>query len=115
MARWAWRLDADSRFFQDEYDLCHPEETSDEPIEMKRADEIFDFNYKPRDIKAHLDRFVIRQDEAKKASPLRYVTITTMPNTCVLMSKSMGKLRMGLSIRSRMSLSLARRVWEKPI
>ena len=35
--------------------------------EVKRADEIFDFNYKPRDIKAHLDRFVIRQDEAKKA------------------------------------------------
>lgn len=28
---------------------------------------IFDFKLKPRDIKAHLDRFVIRQDEAKKA------------------------------------------------
>jgi len=27
---------------------------------------IFDFHYKPADIKAHLDRFVIRQDEAKK-------------------------------------------------
>ena len=26
----------------------------------------FDFDYKPRDVKAHLDRFVIRQDEAKK-------------------------------------------------
>src|SRR5437879_3526505 len=26
----------------------------------------FDFNYLPRDIKAHLDRFVIKQDEAKK-------------------------------------------------
>lgn len=26
----------------------------------------FDFHYRPRDIKAHLDRFVIRQDEAKK-------------------------------------------------
>lgn len=35
--------------------------------EIKRADEVFDFNYKPRDIKQHLDRFVIRQDEAKKA------------------------------------------------
>jgi len=42
-------------------------EGSDEPLEMDRADAIFDFNYKPRDIKAHLDRFVIRQDEAKKA------------------------------------------------
>ena len=28
--------------------------------------DIFEFNYRPRDIKAHLDRFVIRQDEAKK-------------------------------------------------
>ncbi len=26
----------------------------------------FEFNYRPADIKAHLDRFVIRQDEAKK-------------------------------------------------
>ncbi len=26
----------------------------------------FDFNFKPTDIKAHLDRYVIRQDEAKK-------------------------------------------------
>ena len=28
--------------------------------------EVLDFNLRPRDIKAHLDRFVIRQDEAKK-------------------------------------------------
>src|SRR5512144_1362168 len=26
----------------------------------------FRFEYKPRDVKAHLDRFVIKQDEAKK-------------------------------------------------
>ena len=39
----------------------------EEPAGIKRADEVFDFDYKPRDIKAHLDRFVIRQDEAKKA------------------------------------------------
>ena len=26
----------------------------------------FDFKYKPRDVKAYLDRFVIKQDEAKK-------------------------------------------------
>ncbi len=30
------------------------------------ARDILDFNYRPRDIKAHLDRCVIRQDEAKK-------------------------------------------------
>jgi endopeptidase Clp ATP-binding regulatory subunit ClpX len=28
--------------------------------------EEFEFNYKPRDVKAYLDRYVIRQDEAKK-------------------------------------------------
>ncbi len=28
--------------------------------------DIFDFRYRPRDIKRHLDRFVIQQDEAKK-------------------------------------------------
>lgn len=43
------------------------EEDEPEIMEIDEADAIFDFNYKPRDIKAHLDRFVIRQDEAKKA------------------------------------------------
>ncbi len=37
----------------------------DEPVARNDGD-IFDFDYHPRDIKAHLDRFVIRQDEAKK-------------------------------------------------
>ena len=31
-----------------------------------RSDDDFAFNFLPRDIKAHLDRFVIQQDEAKK-------------------------------------------------
>ena len=35
--------------------------------DTRPADSVFEFNYLPRDIKAHLDRFVIRQDEAKKA------------------------------------------------
>src|SRR4051812_20835497 len=30
-----------------------------------KADQ-FQFNYKPREVKEHLDRFVIKQDEAKK-------------------------------------------------
>ena len=30
------------------------------------AEEQFDFTYKPRDVKSHLDRFVIKQEEAKK-------------------------------------------------
>jgi endopeptidase Clp ATP-binding regulatory subunit ClpX len=33
--------------------------------EMRGGDG-FDFNYKPRDVKAHLDRFVVKQEEAKK-------------------------------------------------
>jgi len=53
--------------FGPEADSVEPEETDPEPMDMNEADSIFDFNYKPRDIKAHLDRFVIRQDEAKKA------------------------------------------------
>ncbi|MBT8045030.1 MAG: AAA family ATPase [Verrucomicrobiae bacterium] len=43
------------------------EDAPTEPMEVDDADALFDFDYKPRDIKAHLDRFVIRQDEAKKA------------------------------------------------
>jgi ATP-dependent Clp protease ATP-binding subunit ClpX len=34
--------------------------------EVAVDDEIFDFRLTPREIKAHLDRFVIKQDEAKK-------------------------------------------------
>lgn len=34
--------------------------------EEKTDESVFEFRYKPADIKAHLDRFVIRQDEAKK-------------------------------------------------
>ncbi|MEX1118788.1 MAG: AAA family ATPase [Terrimicrobiaceae bacterium] len=32
-----------------------------------KAEQVFSFNLLPRDIKKHLDRFVIRQDDAKKA------------------------------------------------
>jgi endopeptidase Clp ATP-binding regulatory subunit ClpX len=45
-----------------------------DPDQGKEPDEasptrnaIFEFQFRPRDIKAHLDRFVIKQDEAKKA------------------------------------------------
>ncbi len=36
------------------------------PTETELKPEEFDFHYKPRDVKAYLDRFIIRQDEAKK-------------------------------------------------
>src|SRR6202142_3136232 len=35
------------------------------PSRKEKADQ-FEFNYKPREVKDHLDRFVIKQDEAKK-------------------------------------------------
>lgn len=41
------------------------ETPSDETIQKREGTE-FEFNFLPRDIKAHLDRFVIKQDEAKK-------------------------------------------------
>ncbi len=37
-----------------------------DPVEENRDRNIFDFDYHPRDIKSHLDRYVIRQEEAKK-------------------------------------------------
>jgi endopeptidase Clp ATP-binding regulatory subunit ClpX len=37
-----------------------------EPQEAQLTPEEFEFKYKPRDVKAFLDRFVIKQDEAKK-------------------------------------------------
>jgi endopeptidase Clp ATP-binding regulatory subunit ClpX len=46
-----------------------PETAEAEPEEKPEIDPAaagFEFNFLPRDIKAHLDRFVIKQDEAKK-------------------------------------------------
>lgn len=40
---------------------------AEESFVEPEIDDIFEFDLLPRDIKAHLDRFVIRQDEAKKA------------------------------------------------
>ncbi|MCB1231792.1 MAG: AAA family ATPase [Verrucomicrobiae bacterium] len=37
-----------------------------DPIAEKRDQSIFDFDFHPRDIKSHLDRYVIQQEEAKK-------------------------------------------------
>lgn len=43
-------------------DVSTPEDEPEEPL----AADIAQFNYKPKDVKAYLDRFVIKQDEAKK-------------------------------------------------
>src|SRR3954453_4093290 len=48
-------------------------ETAEAPAEPKpreSSDEAFVFDFLPRDIKGHLDRFVIKQDEAKKVLPI---------------------------------------------
>ena len=42
-------------------------ETSSPVDDSKRKGIEFDFHLKPKDVKAHLDRFVIRQEDAKKA------------------------------------------------
>jgi endopeptidase Clp ATP-binding regulatory subunit ClpX len=42
-------------------------ETGPAGEEPKRKGLEFDFNLKPKDVKAHLDRFVIKQEDAKKA------------------------------------------------
>lgn len=44
-----------------------PEDDGPREVESVEKQSVFDFNLLPREIKAHLDRFVIRQDEAKKA------------------------------------------------
>ncbi len=48
--------------------VAQPEmvETEGDGAEANTTGRTFDFHYLPRDIKAHLDRFVIKQDEAKK-------------------------------------------------
>ena len=43
-----------------------PATAESEPPETTKSAQSFDFNLTPRQIKAHLDRFVIKQDEAKK-------------------------------------------------
>ena len=42
------------------------EEQVEVPGALEDEERPFEFHLRPRDIKAHLDRFVIRQDEAKK-------------------------------------------------
>src|SRR5882762_10297795 len=43
-----------------------PVETPKDPAEKEANPTGFKFDYKPRDVKDYLDRFVIKQDEAKK-------------------------------------------------
>ncbi len=47
-------------------EVAEPVETAREEPETGDENSEFEFSFLPRDIKAHLDRFVIQQDEAKK-------------------------------------------------
>src|SRR4029077_17130607 len=46
---------------------ANPAESGEEPATEPKTHPVFEFKLTPRDIKRHLDRFVIQQDEAKKA------------------------------------------------
>ncbi len=43
-----------------------PSGEDEAPVVDEDIEDLFEFEFKPRDIKRHLDRFVIKQDEAKK-------------------------------------------------
>ena len=43
-----------------------PDEGGGQGEASRKGDEAFEFRHLPRDIKAHLDRYVIRQDDAKR-------------------------------------------------
>jgi endopeptidase Clp ATP-binding regulatory subunit ClpX len=45
---------------------AEPEESDGEEEPVIEKTDLFEFGYSPRDIKAYLDRYVIKQDEAKK-------------------------------------------------
>jgi len=55
--------------FSDDDDASDKEEPVDESIDdsVEKLDNILEFSYLPRDIKAYLDRYIIRQTDAKKA------------------------------------------------
>jgi endopeptidase Clp ATP-binding regulatory subunit ClpX len=46
--------------------VSSPQEAGPRGGATARGEEVFEFRHLPRDIKAHLDRYVIRQDEAKR-------------------------------------------------
>ena len=45
----------------------NPAESAEDSAAEQKTHPVFEFQHTPRDIKRHLDRFVIQQDDAKKA------------------------------------------------
>ena len=78
-----------------------PEERAPEPEEECSADSVFEFNYIPRDIKAHLDRFVIRQDEAKKALSIAVCDHYNHAKYLRSLENEQGKLPEGVELQKQ--------------
>ena len=84
-------------------------ETGPPGEESKRKDIEFDFNLKPKDVKAHLDRFVIRQEDAKKA-----LAIAVCDHYNHVKAAEQGEELPRLREAERPARS-ARRAWARPI
>jgi ATP-dependent Clp protease ATP-binding subunit ClpX len=82
--------------------------TADEGTETRNALLDLHFDYLPRDIKKYLDRFVVKQDAAKKVLATAICDHYNHINRC----SAKGPAR---NTPSRISLCLARQVSEKPI
>ncbi len=79
---------------------AEPVEEEDESNE-EILDRIFDFHYTPREIKAHLDRFVIRQDEAKKALSIAVCDHYNHAKYLRGVEKENGKLPQGVEFQKQ--------------
>lgn len=84
----------------------HPDAGPAEPAEDEESNEeildrIFDFHYTPREIKAHLDRFVIRQDEAKKALAIAVCDHYNHAKYLRGIEKENGKLPQGVEFQKQ--------------
>ena len=76
------------------------DEEPSEP-EIRPADSVFEFNYIPRDIKAYLDRFVIRQDEAKKALSIAVCDHYNHAKYLRALENEHGKLPEGIELQKQ--------------
>ena len=77
------------------------EESVTEEPQKQGADRVFEFDYIPRDIKAHLDRFVIRQDEAKKALSIAVCDHYNHAKYLRSLENESGKLPEGIELQKQ--------------
>lgn len=87
--------------FQDSETPSSEEQSAEAPGEQEADLDFLDFHYLPRDIKAHLDRFVIRQDEAKKALAIAVCDHYNHAKYLTSVSDESGKLPEGLEFQKQ--------------